>query len=237
MNQQIAGKLALLKREISKKQLLFSVLFLATSFTVLFVGWNWPKIYTSSSTILVDQQNILQPLMQGTAVTTEVQDRAKLAREIIFGRRAMRDVMIENSWLSESSSELEFEQIRALLKSKTKVENAGRNLIKISFSDENPQTAYLTATKITDVFIDRSLDAKQKESHDAFSFIDGQVQTYHEKLKESERALKEFHAQNLDAKRDPIPAPSFAPTGGQGAEQQRGPDGCHSPGTVQQVRH
>lgn len=202
MNIDLMDILRLMRREVWIKRRLFAALYLVTSIAFLAVGWNWPKIYTSASTIVVDQQNILQPLMQGTAVTTDVADRAKMAREIIFSRRAMDQVLTNSGWIVEGTavSDLERERLASTVENRTRIENAGQNIIRISYADQDPERAFQTTRQLTEVFIDQSLVAKQKESQEAFEFINGQALQYHAKLQEAEEALKQFHSANFDAR-------------------------------------
>lgn len=200
MNIDLMDILRLMRREVWIKRRLFAALYLVTSIAFLAVGWNWPKVFTSSSSIIVDQQNILQPLMQGTAVTTDVADRAKMAREIIFSRRAMDKVLDNSGWVKGEVSNLLRERLASTIESRTRVENAGQNIIRISYADQDADRAFQTARQLTEVFIDQSLEAKQRESQEAFEFINGQALQYHVKLKEAEEALKKFHSANFDAR-------------------------------------
>lgn len=200
MNAEILDLLKLMRREIWEKRRVFAVVYLCTSILFLAVGWFWPKVYVSSSTILVDQQNILQPLMQGTAVTTDVQDRAKLAREVIFSRKAMSEVLEKSGWILEDLTGLEKERIIANIEGASRINSAGSNLLRINFQDADAEHAYTIAKNLTDVFIDQSLLAKQKESREAFEFIDRQVKAYLAKLQAAEKALEEFNSANFDAR-------------------------------------
>lgn len=199
MNTDMMDLLRLMRRELWIHRWLVAGVYLATSILFLVVGWNWPKVYTSSSTIVVDQQSILEPLMQGTAVTTGVMDRAGVAREIIFSRRAMKEVLENSGWTDGQLSDLERERLAATIEQRTQVENAGENIIRISYMDQDPERAFKTAQQLTDVFINHSLVDKQQESRDAYEFINGQVLQYQAKLKEAENALKQFRSQNLDS--------------------------------------
>jgi len=200
MNAEILDLLKLMRREIWEKRRVFAVVYLCTSILFLAMGWFWPKVYMSSSTILVDQQNILQPLMQGTTVTTEVHDRAKLAREVIFSRKAMSEVLEKSGWSLESLTGLEKERIIANIEGASRISSAGPNLLRINFQDADPEHAYTVAKNLTDVFIDQSLLAKQKESREAFEFIDRQVKQYLAKLQAAEKALEVFNSANFDAR-------------------------------------
>jgi polysaccharide chain length determinant protein (PEP-CTERM system associated) len=52
---------------------------------------------------------------------------------------------------------------------------------------------------MTDIFIAESIAAKQHESQAAYNFIDNQVKTYQQKLKDAEDRIKEFRSKNIDA--------------------------------------
>lgn len=52
-----------------------------------------PKHYTSSITILAQQSDIIEPLLEGRAVPTGVTDRAGMARQVIFSRKVMNEVL------------------------------------------------------------------------------------------------------------------------------------------------
>ena len=69
--------------------------FAVVALTLVVVGIVWPKGYVASTTILGDENNIIQPLMQGAAVSTEVSDRSRLARETIFGRKVMTKLLTD----------------------------------------------------------------------------------------------------------------------------------------------
>ena len=53
-------------------------IFVVVVLALVVAGLVWPKGYVASTTILVDEKNIIQPLMLGAAVTTEVADRLDL---------------------------------------------------------------------------------------------------------------------------------------------------------------
>lgn len=164
------------------------------------IGLVWPKTYTSSATVFVEEKNIIQPLMQGAAVATSVVDRARIAKEVIFGRRIMNQVLEETGWLQNNPSDIEKEKLIDALKSHTTVFNAGPNLIKIEYKDIDSQRAFKTVQKFTDLFISESLGTQTQEGVAAFEFIDNQAKEYHAKLTDAEQQLKEFRSGSVDAR-------------------------------------
>jgi polysaccharide chain length determinant protein (PEP-CTERM system associated) len=175
-------------------------IFIFINLFAVIVGLMWPKTYTSSSTVFVEEKNIIQPLMQGAAVATSVTDRTRIAKEIIFGRKIMNQVIEEAGWLQDRLTDIEKEKLIDALKSRTTILSVGNNLVKIEYKDEVPARAFKTAQKYTELFISESLGTQTQEGQAAFEFIDNQVKEYHEKLSGAEQQLKEFRSVNVDAR-------------------------------------
>lgn len=175
------------------------VSFVSLTLLALYVGMNWPKIYTSSTSIYVEEQNIIGPLMQGAAVQTEVVDRSRIAREIIYGRKILLKVLNETGLDADAKNPVELERMMESIRQRTTV--TGRpNLITIAYEDSDPELAYAITKHLADLFIAESLADKARESEAAFEFIDNQARAYKEKLLQSEDELKRFRAENLEAR-------------------------------------
>ncbi len=201
MNLSLDVILKRIIRESWDHRKLFTLLFIVTALLFLLLAWLWPRVYTSSSTILIDEHNILRPLMEGTAVTTGVVDRAKRARQVVFSRTSMAEILESEDWFNgdiptPADKERKIEEI----KRKTSFNNAGKNLLRISYKDQDPFRALHVAQLMTNVFVDTSLKNKQNESGSAYAFINKQVKDYHKKLKDAEEALKNFRSRNIDSR-------------------------------------
>ena len=190
----------ILVREIYHRRVMIVTLFLVVSLLAVAAGLVMPKRYTTSTDLIVDDRNILQPLMEGTAVSTGVSDRARLARELIFGQRSLGEVYRRSGLREEGLSPVEEERALQDLKAATRVSSHGENLIRITYQDHDPHRAQRVAELFAELFIQGSREAKQRESRKAFEFIDEQVEAYHTKLVEAERRLKEFRSHNLGAR-------------------------------------
>lgn len=200
MNYVIFQIFNVLKKEVWRKKKLFIFLYVLTSIVFLAIGWMAPRIYTSSSTILVDEQNILRPLMEGSAITTSAVDRARIAEDLIYSRKSMQVILDKAGWMESNPTALEQEMIIDDLMSQTSIQTIGKNLFQITYRDTLAQRAFDTTKLYTDIFISSSLGAKQKESSDAYDFISQQANEYHQNLKSLEISAKEFRANNVDAR-------------------------------------
>jgi polysaccharide chain length determinant protein (PEP-CTERM system associated) len=175
------------------------LMFVVISMSVLFVSLNWPKMYVSTAVVEVDEQNILTPLLEGSAIATSIKNHARNAGQIIFNKYAMEQIFellsTEVNHLSDKKKAHYWDDI----KGNTTIQNIGSNLIEISYRSADPERARLLAESLTQLFISESVNEKKRESEGAFSFIAGQADDYHKKLLHSENALKEFRSDNLGA--------------------------------------
>ena len=203
MSPEIISIVRVVRKEVWHRRRLMVLVYVLCSAMFLVAALVWPKVYTSSSTIFVDRQNILRPLMAGTAETTEIQaNMANMANKIIFSQRSLKRVLDSDTWSGDFETVSEaraLDRIGQRLSATTRISNVGANLIEISYTNNEPIKAFETAQLMTEIFIEESVATKQRESQAAYNFIDEQVNDYHEKLKSSENAIKEFRSKNIDA--------------------------------------
>lgn len=187
------------------KEILFRRNFVVITFSLItvvlvLIGASWPKTYSTYTTIFVEEENIIGPLMEGAAeVQRVVIDRAAIAREIIFGHKIMSKLLEQEGMLTDETSPVEKEQMMNAIKGRMNISNVRRNLIRIEFTDNDPERSYRITTTVANLFIDESHAAKAKQSTEAFRFIDKQAMEYKEKLQQAEQALKKFRSENVDA--------------------------------------
>ncbi len=194
--QWMHGLMTEFRRQKVRLVLMFAVVSLAS----LFVGLYVPKKYESSTTILIGEKNIIEPLMEGRAVQTDVRSFGRNAREILGSRRVLKEILKAGGWDLSKLSPVQVEALMEKIMERTRVQNVGANLLKISYSDSDPERAFRVTRRYAELFIRESTDTKRNESREAFEFIQNQVTQYHQKLLEAERKLKEFRSGSADAR-------------------------------------
>lgn len=185
-------------RETRARKVMIVTMFAIVSLSLLGLGVIWPKKYSAETTIFADELNIIRPLIEGAAVTTQVKDRARIANELIFSRSIVTEVLTQSGLITDSTTPIKQESIIEDVKNRTSIKNAGKNLIRISYTDDDPVRSFEVTRRFADSFITVSSAAKKRESRDAYSFIDKQVKTYKDQLMDSEQRLKEFRDANVD---------------------------------------
>ena len=197
MNMPIEQLVLVVLREVLARLHLIVLCFVVLSVAVLIIGYNWPKQFSSTTSLFADQTNIIRPLMQGIADTTQIMSQAK-AREVIYSRRAMKEILQVGGWMDNNPSPIDQERIANEIKARTIV-GVASGLIRITYADNDAERAFRTASKYAEMFLDETVRAKKQESREAYGFIDKQVVEYHKKLTQAEDRLKTFRSDNIDA--------------------------------------
>jgi polysaccharide chain length determinant protein (PEP-CTERM system associated) len=198
MNMTLEQFLLMLAREVYRFRVAAFVCFCIVSVSIVVVATLLPKTYSSFTVIHADEGNIIRPLMEGGAVATSTQDQARNARELLFSRRIIVQVLREAGIAVDDMDDLAMERLIEQVKGRTLINSLGQNLIRIEFRDPSATTAFRIAQKFAEHFVTESATTKRQESQDAYSFIDKQVREYHAKLIDAEQRLKEYRSDNID---------------------------------------
>jgi polysaccharide chain length determinant protein (PEP-CTERM system associated) len=174
------------------------VLFALIALAALVVGLLWPKNYVSSTTVLAQKSDIIQPLLEGRAVPTGNADRIVIAKQVIFSQKVLNEIFVAGGW-SQKLDPLARDRIMESIVDHTQITSPRESLVQISYRDTDPDRSYKVAQRFAELFIQESLAAKERESREAYEFINSQVEDYHKKLTDAEDNLKKHREANADA--------------------------------------
>lgn len=186
-------------KDFRRRPVRYAAIFAGIALLGLAVGIMLPKKYASRTTIVVEDSNIIRPLMEGRAVPTAVADRAALAKEVAFSNKVMHNILQVGGWMDDHPSPVAQDRLIEQIKNRTQIDT-GEKLIQIEYSDSDPHRAYVVTKALGDQVISESLANKERESREAFQFIDAQVKAYHDKLEQSEARLEAYRSANPDAR-------------------------------------
>ena len=85
----MASLVPALINEARRRRLMLGIAFALIALAALTAGMLWPRKYVASTTILAQESSIITPLMEGAAAPTANQNRASMARDVIFSGRVM----------------------------------------------------------------------------------------------------------------------------------------------------
>lgn len=196
----VAAMVPVAFEEWRRRPVLLATVFTLIALAALAFGLMLPKKYNSQTTILVEESNIIKPLMEGRAVPTSVVSRAAITREVAFSRKVMNEILETGGWMAKNPTPLQKDQLIEQITNRTIISNPRDNLIRVSYTDTDPTRAHDVTKRFAELIIQESLATKERESRDAYDFIDSQVRAYHRKLTDAEGKLEAYRKSNPDAR-------------------------------------
>jgi hypothetical protein len=111
MSDDVVDKFRMLIGEMSSHRRHLVEMFMVISLAAVLIGINFPKVYVSSTNMYVEYKNIIDPLMEGTAVRADIADLAANAKEIILGRSNLTEVLKRDGVLTGRLSSAEEDEL------------------------------------------------------------------------------------------------------------------------------
>jgi len=158
----------------------------------LIVGMFLPRIYQAETVLLIQDEKVINPLIEGLAVSTPVAERLRTLREEILGWTSLSRLANELKLDKQARSPLAFERLIKRLQSDIDVRMRGRDLVTVSYEDHDPVLAQSLVNTITNIYMQRNVESQNAEAGTAITFIESEMAGYKKKLEDSERALREF---------------------------------------------
>ncbi|MDI6736687.1 MAG: GNVR domain-containing protein [bacterium] len=182
---------------IFRRKWLFILPFI-TVFLIAAIGsFFLPKIYRSTALVLVEEKQLLTPLVKEMAVAPSLQQRLDVLKEQILSFSRLAEIAQETKLTNNIEGRKQFELLLISLRKRIKVEAIASTLIQISFEDQSPIVAKSVVECITKTFVEESLSSQEEEAASAINFIKKQVELYKEELEKTEASLKVFKEKNL----------------------------------------
>ena len=153
-----------------------------------------PKLYRSSTLILVEGQRIPQRYVQAV-VESSVQERLSLIQQHVMSRTLLSK-LIEEFHPYGATSEQEFAEtpVNAMRKN-IKIETRGGGRVEafsISFAHGDPVMAMKVTARLASEFIEENLKAREEFVQGATEFLDEELQRAKEGLEAQEEAVGGF---------------------------------------------
>lgn len=184
---QAAHPLKYLKMFFRRRWFLLGPLFAGLTLGIAAV-FILPPIYESSTLILVEEEEMINPLIQGLAVSTNIAQRMRTIKEQIVSWNSLVELTKKLDLATEVHDQAQFEKLILDLRKNISVQLRGNNIIRISYTGKTPQETLKIAKAMTDVLIEENMRSQTKEADVAIGFIKEQLDVYKRKIKESEIA-------------------------------------------------
>ena len=203
--------LGLMVKEGRRRLLSMAFLGWALALLPLPLGAVLPKRWDASTVVLVESSTLIQPLMEGRAVSTDAADQTSLIEQTIKSRRIMREILAFRGELTPNTDAVQEERLLGRLRSRMSIGAAGPSLVRLSYHDKDPEWAYKVTKKLAEIYIREGAALQERQSRQAFEFIDRQVREYATKLADAhESVLKSYRHEQAAVISPPPPQPMAA---------------------------
>ncbi len=168
----------------------FSAVIAAGLLVVMFAT----RIYEAQALIAVQNEKLINPLIQGLAMPTEVSDRLNTLREEILSWSNLTRLITAHKLDQDISKndKVAFERLVQKLREDIKVKMKGRSLIEVNYQGGDPSTVQQLVNSLTDIVIERDTAIQEQEASAAVNFIEQELGVYRKKLEDAETKLREF---------------------------------------------
>ena len=172
---------------------------------VCIIGWAvvafLPNKFTVRSILQVERSSILQPLLKGITVETDIAiEMAGLMRQMMLVPKNLELIAHDAGLDKLADTPEELDKLVAKLETSIDISaiEDKRGIYMVTYSDSNAQTAQKVVESLIKRFVDSIIATIRADSEEARRILDQQIAEYRIKLDESALKLKTFKQQHID---------------------------------------
>ncbi len=151
-----------------------------------------PKTYKAYTVLLVEEEQILNPLISGLAISPRVGERLHTLREELLSWTRLTRLVEELDLDKEAKNPSDFEKLIKNLRDHVAIALRGDNIITVGFEGPEPKKAQDIVQTLSNIIIEGSLTSQNANADSAISFIQEELEMYRTKLEKSEEDLRDF---------------------------------------------
>ncbi len=195
-----------------RKAAIFSI-FSVILFLTVTIAFLLPAIYKSSSTILIEQQEIPTELVRST-VTSFASERIQTIQARIMSRTNLLKIIDKFELYEDERKVQTSEEIVARMKSNVGLDIISANVVdprtgrastatiafSLSFTGENPSKVQRVANQLTTLYLDENISSRTQEAAETSVFFEEEAKRLSSQLNELEEKIaifKQEHSNTL----------------------------------------
>ncbi|MCX7098123.1 MAG: hypothetical protein NTV43_09515 [Methylococcales bacterium] len=164
-------------------------------------GWlfvsSMPNKYTSEAKVHVDTRSMLQPLLSGMTIDTDVRGLLRVMQQLMFTKGNLEQIIRLSDIGKASITAIEQEKLIAGLKSSIHIAGGADDMFTITYEANSPNEAKNVVQAVLTVFSEQTQLSTLGSTDSAQRFIDEQIQEYEMRLRNGEKARENFKRANL----------------------------------------
>jgi succinoglycan biosynthesis transport protein ExoP len=159
-----------------------------------------PERYESHTTILIQKDQILNPLVEFTmAVALSQSDQLTNFNEIIFSRSTMERLLKDLGKMTENNDPSKLDDLIEGTRRKITTSQRGSDSFRILVADSDPIFAQRAATSLAQIYIQTNLRTKREEAENTVRFFEKKTEEYRQLFESQQRELLSMQQGALSA--------------------------------------
>jgi polysaccharide chain length determinant protein (PEP-CTERM system associated) len=158
------------------------------------VVWSFlqPKIYRSTTLILVEPQKVPESYVKPT-VATSVRDRLNTISQQIMSWTRLEKIIAEFQLYPEARArQAPQEEIIERMRKDIELKVKGKDSFTISYQGRDPQTVMRVTNELASLFIQENLKVREQQAEGTTQFLDNQLTKLKKRLEEQEKAVQNY---------------------------------------------
>jgi len=174
---------------------------LITAWIVCVIGWvvvaMLPNMYASEAKVRVETRTMLQPLLRGMTIQTDITSLLRIMRSLMFTDTNIEQIINLTNLKEKIKSPEELQGLITDLKKDIQISGGSDEIFAIKYEADDPNTAKNVVQAVLTVFSEQTQQSTLAGADKASQFIDDQIHEYETRLRNAEKAVENFKRVNL----------------------------------------
>lgn len=164
-------------------------------------GWLYvsamPNKYTSQAKVHVDTRSMLQPLLSGMTIESDVKGLLRVMQQLMFTKGNLEQIIKLSDIGKNLKTPIEQQKLIEDLQKNIHIQGAADDMFFIEYEAISPDAAKNVVQAVLTVFSEQTQLSTLGNAGSAQRFIDEQIQEYEMRLRNGEKARENFKRANL----------------------------------------
>ncbi|MDW3095271.1 MAG: Wzz/FepE/Etk N-terminal domain-containing protein [Gammaproteobacteria bacterium] len=157
-----------------------------------------PNQYQSSASFYVKDNSVLEPILKGITVQSNVEKHAYVLSEAIKSRSIMEELILESGLSERLKDEDDMQDMVGYLQKNIKITTERSTLYDVEFIYDDPQIAFEVVDILLNQFLNKVLSGKLSDARVAEVFLEKQIAEYEHRLTSAENKLADFKKEHIE---------------------------------------
>jgi polysaccharide chain length determinant protein (PEP-CTERM system associated) len=148
--------------------------------------------YTAHTSLLIQETANMNPFLEDFAVSAMLKERMATMETLLHSRHILAKVATQRGLIDQQTSATKRDQIVQQLSSSLRVSMPSKDLIRIDFASNKPETMEQTLVSVSDQFIQQLLAPERSSMEDSTLFLEQQLEQRRMDIEVAEQKLADF---------------------------------------------